>query len=450
MPTSTMLPSSASSPVSPGKNYTAAPKTGGSGETGVFPGFQAVLAQEMNEKEDSAARLAEENKPGNSSFHAIEAQGAPVGTLNEHWGQNGEVLKKEDETENALLQPFDNTPALTGLETVRLPQVQTEMQALAGTNILPSASGVTDVTDINDHQTTAGHPGAADSGLESLDTLQQALPGGQGTLMDLAPPLVPGTAALSSGMSPVSIATTMGSRMPSVKEVHGHAQIAQAENSLRLEWGNRQFASAEFGLMSEIEKAGNEKSGRQDAEFSLGDVLAGGLPLNQTTTEIRRTAGDFGSIPGAGEALAREVPRLEPRIGGTGWDNALGQKILWMISDGRQIAELNLNPPDLGPLQVILSVTDDQAVAMFFSQQPDVRNALEAALPRLKEMMAENGIQLSGATVGSDSPQQQKGFERHDRSHVRHTEGGGNMSVEATGISRNHIQGGSNLVDTFA
>jgi flagellar hook-length control protein FliK len=52
--------------------------------------------------------------------------------------------------------------------------------------------------------------------------------------------------------------------------------------------------------------------------------------------------------------------------------------------------------------------------ATFVSQHADVRQALEAALPRLREMMAENGISLGSATVSADTSQQQGGFERQE------------------------------------
>jgi hypothetical protein len=72
-----------------------------------------------------------------------------------------------------------------------------------------------------------------------------------------------------------------------------------------------------------------------------------------------------------------------------------------MAAGGEQSATMELNPPDLGPLQVVLSVNKDQATAAFSSAAPEVRQALESALPKLKEMMSEAGIQLGSATVSA-------------------------------------------------
>ncbi len=81
-----------------------------------------------------------------------------------------------------------------------------------------------------------------------------------------------------------------------------------------------------------------------------------------------------------------------------------------MVSQQQQVAELTLNPPDLGPLQVVLSISNDEASATFVSQHADVRQALEAALPRLKEMMAESGITLNSATVSQEGARSAKRF----------------------------------------
>jgi flagellar hook-length control protein FliK len=150
------------------------------------------------------------------------------------------------------------------------------------------------------------------------------------------------------------------------------------------------------------------------------------------------------------------LPTLEPRLGSAGWDSALGQKIVWMTFQQQQIAELSLNPPDLGPLQIVLSVNNDQASAMFVSHNADVRQALEAALPRLREMMADSGISLGNTTISSDSSQQRalmEGFERrnHSSAHYASDDGGANASdSDRASIARIGAHGLVGLVDTFA
>ena len=79
-----------------------------------------------------------------------------------------------------------------------------------------------------------------------------------------------------------------------------------------------------------------------------------------------------------------------------------------MVAGKEQSATLTLNPPDLGPMQVVLSVNNDQASVTFSSAQPEVRAALEQAMPRLREMLDESGVALSNASVNAGLPDQRQ------------------------------------------
>jgi len=106
--------------------------------------------------------------------------------------------------------------------------------------------------------------------------------------------------------------------------------------------------------------------------------------------------------------------RIPARLGTQAWDNQVSQRIVYMVGK-EQAATLTLNPPDLGPVQIVLNVTNDQATVAFSSDQLDVRQALENALPRLREMMSESGIALGNATVDANVPdgrQQQQDSDR--------------------------------------
>jgi flagellar hook-length control protein FliK len=66
-----------------------------------------------------------------------------------------------------------------------------------------------------------------------------------------------------------------------------------------------------------------------------------------------------------------------------------------------------LNPPNLGPLEVRLTLQQDQASVVFSAQQVAVRDALEAALPRLRELLEQQSLQLVQADV--EDPGGQRG-----------------------------------------
>jgi len=143
--------------------------------------------------------------------------------------------------------------------------------------------------------------------------------------------------------------------------------------------------------------------------------------------------------------------RLAPSVGTTAWGQALGDKLVWMAAGAQQTASLTLNPPNLGPLQIVLNISNDQATASFFSAQPEVRQALEAAFPRLREMMNEVGIQLGQATVSADTPRQNDTPERQGQRIAPEFMAAGQADpVTLQGASASVVHSGRGLIDTFA
>lgn len=143
---------------------------------------------------------------------------------------------------------------------------------------------------------------------------------------------------------------------------------------------------------------------------------------------------------------------IEPRLGSKDWSQAVSQKVVWMVGAMEQSATLTLNPPDLGPLQVVIQVHNDQADAAFMSDNPDVRQALQDSLGTLRNMMSNSGIQLGDASIsagGSGQEQLQQQFQQSQRqtANGRQTDSAQQRHLE-TPVARQG--GGSSLVDTFA
>lgn len=147
--------------------------------------------------------------------------------------------------------------------------------------------------------------------------------------------------------------------------------------------------------------------------------------------------------------------KLDVQVGAPGWSSELAHKVVWMTSQQQQVAELHLNPPHLGPVEVMLTIGNDQAAqasAQFSSPHSAVREAIEAALPRLREMMADNGISLGNVTVSADSFQQQAEARRQDWPSVKQA---GDAPQTAAGLAARSttslVRSAHNgLVDTFA
>ncbi|MCA6953645.1 flagellar hook-length control protein FliK [Pectobacterium polaris] len=95
--------------------------------------------------------------------------------------------------------------------------------------------------------------------------------------------------------------------------------------------------------------------------------------------------------------------QLNAPFGSPQWQDALGQQIIMFSRNGQQTVELRLNPQELGALHISLKIDDNQAQIHLASASSQVRSALEAALPHLRNAMAESGINLGQSSVGSDS-----------------------------------------------
>lgn len=143
-------------------------------------------------------------------------------------------------------------------------------------------------------------------------------------------------------------------------------------------------------------------------------------------------------------------------VGYQNWDEALGQHVGMMINNGNQSATLSLNPPDLGPLKVIVQMQNHGvADATFVTAHAEVRQAIEAAIPKLRDMLDQSGIQLGQANVDSQSNQQNAQQGQYSSSHsFRYFSQNDNMSNEeetaATPLIRKIIDQGQGAVDTFA
>jgi flagellar hook-length control protein FliK len=213
-------------------------------------------------------------------------------------------------------------------------------------------------------------------------------------------------------------------------------------------------------------RALNLKAGQADAQLD-----AAALAVQQAReAEVTRAAA---SEPLAAAALAQAQPsvmeaaqaaaaasdELSARVGTDAWENQVGQKVVYMVGSEEQTASLTLNPPDLGPLQVVLSVSNDQASVTFSANQEEVRQALEDALPRLREMMSESGIALGNATVNAGMPDGRQGQEQAARNGGFSGNGNGRGRGEngklaeepaARTVTRTAVLGDRGMVDTFA
>jgi flagellar hook-length control protein FliK len=87
----------------------------------------------------------------------------------------------------------------------------------------------------------------------------------------------------------------------------------------------------------------------------------------------------------------------------------LAEKVRWMNNNRQISAELRLDPEDLGAMQVKISMNGDAATVIMLVQSTQAREALEQATPRLREMLAEQGLSLGESSVNQDNSAGEQG-----------------------------------------
>jgi len=109
------------------------------------------------------------------------------------------------------------------------------------------------------------------------------------------------------------------------------------------------------------------------------------------------------SLAGPQASSSIHLPLQHPR-----WGNEMSEKVIWMVNSQIKEAEIKLNPGSLGSIDIKISLKDDQANVVFNVQSVQAKEALELALPRLREMLAEAGVHLNQADFSDHNPQQGK------------------------------------------
>ena len=108
------------------------------------------------------------------------------------------------------------------------------------------------------------------------------------------------------------------------------------------------------------------------------------------------------------QAEAAHARPVHTPVGTAQWADEIGSRMTMMVEQGKHTASLRMSPEHLGPLEVRITVNGDQASVQFGAAHADTRNAIENALPRLREMFASQGLSLADANVSREPPRQQQ------------------------------------------
>lgn len=139
--------------------------------------------------------------------------------------------------------------------------------------------------------------------------------------------------------------------------------------------------------------------GRMSAQVDgrvVDDSVTGGLNSSLQSNNVARSAIGLGAAVNNPQAnLTMNLPPNHP-----GWASEMSQKVAWIARDGGHTAHIRLDPPELGSLTVKVSVdTDSNTQVSFMAASPQARDLLESQMSRLRDMLAQQGMDLSHANV---------------------------------------------------
>lgn len=117
------------------------------------------------------------------------------------------------------------------------------------------------------------------------------------------------------------------------------------------------------------------------------------------------TVAALNTLPSTASPVA-EAARLSTPLAmdNADWPQQLGEQIRWRLGEGIQEARIEINPRELGAVDVRLSMDDNGLRVHLSAEQAKTRELLQSELPRLRESLQQSGVQLADAQVGREAP----------------------------------------------
>ncbi|WP_373958623.1 flagellar hook-length control protein FliK [Vibrio gigantis] len=184
-------------------------------------------------------------------------------------------------------------------------------------------------------------------------------------------------------------------------------------------------AGAGAAALSGLGKAG-AKEDSKDTTFAQQIASAAGVQGAATT----------GSAPTRAEIqAAQQAPlQLTKELA----NEQVAEKVQMMMSKNLKNLDIRLDPPELGQMKIRMTMNNDVANVHFTVNSQQARDVIEQTLPRLREMLAQQGLQLADSSV-----QQQNSGQGQDRYNNGEQQSGASRTNDGQGDE--NLDSGSNL-----
>ncbi|MGK0445845.1 MAG: flagellar hook-length control protein FliK [Bermanella sp.] len=145
-----------------------------------------------------------------------------------------------------------------------------------------------------------------------------------------------------------------------------------------------------------------------EAKASFSDITPGAMRDPQASKSLALDQ-PSSAQPQAAEKSAASFNKLDIPPQHPQWNDQVAKRISIMASESVQSARIQLDPPELGALEVKIKVQHDQVSVSFGSNNQMVREALDAQTPRLRELLEQQGINLADVNVSEQGAQSGQG-----------------------------------------
>ena len=140
---------------------------------------------------------------------------------------------------------------------------------------------------------------------------------------------------------------------------------------------------------------------------------------------------------------------LQAPVGSNQFAPALGSQLSVLVRDGIDHAQLRLNPAEMGPIEVRISIDGTQAQVDFSAAHAATRQALQDAVPALASALRENGLTLTGGGV-FEQAREQRGDARQDGSRAAAQRSGATPDGAAAAAAVPRMPRARGVVDLYA
>lgn len=203
--------------------------------------------------------------------------------------------------------------------------------------------------------------------------------------------------------------------MPATFSVNGQAKTADEINQIKSEEPLKKESGQETQTLFDASIKEQVEQGKK-AFQNERQVAVGSSDVNIASPVVN------GKLDNATGETKAEVPAMTKSLGHPEWNKDLGERIVWMNNRTIPAAEIKLNPQHLGPVSVRIDLNQDQASIVFTAQHASVRDALEASMPKLREMLNDQQINLVNVSVSQNGGSEQRNSQSQYLNQVANSE----------------------------